>query len=177
VRWERIAGGTVGIAIEASVFLLPFSSAISVYGNSTDTLYNIFRFFYSSMGFITSIPFGSLTLIAVFYLIGTIILIVAGVLGASQLVSGTLGLAGVSLTAVGSVLTPGYTPYAISFGIAFPLILGLSVAQLGVWLYLRRRRNPQPRVGPTQQLSKDAGSSIRSTALCHSFVAETRASN
>ncbi|MDA4127710.1 MAG: hypothetical protein OK452_11015 [Thaumarchaeota archaeon] len=141
MHWDRIGGGIVGIVIEASVFLLPYSSTISVYGTSTDTLYNIFRFFYSSLGAITSIPIGTLTLIAVFYLVGTILIILAGVLGTLQLLSGALGVIGISLTAIGSVLTPGYTPYTINFGIAFPLILALSLTQLGMWLYLRRKHN------------------------------------
>jgi hypothetical protein len=150
VRRERIAGGILGLAILASIFLLPFSSAISVYG-TTDTLYNTFRFFFSSIDYVASLPLGSLTLIAVLYLAGTVVLIIAGVLGTLQRLSGILGVIGVFLTAVGSELSPGYTPYTVSFGIGFVLILGLSLVQLGLWFYLRRRQNQPKKADQTVQ--------------------------
>jgi hypothetical protein len=154
VRWDRIAGAILGMAMLASVFLLPFSSVLSIFGSVPDTTYNIFRFFLDNYSSIQAMPIDSLSLTAYLYLAGTIIIVIAGVLGTFALPSGLLGLSGISLTAIADDLSPSYSPNPISYGVGFYLLFALGFGQLGVWFWWRsqhRQPTTQPRPVPKEE--------------------------
>jgi hypothetical protein len=138
VRRERIIGTAIGIAALASVFLLPFSSAISVLPGSQDTLYNIFHFFVENLGSVPNLANTMLELIAYLYVLGTILLLAAGVAGSFPLLSGSLGIAGIVMLTVSGVVSPQYTPPPVTYGLGFYLLWALSLAQLVVLLVAKR---------------------------------------
>jgi len=141
VRRERVIGAAIGIAVLVVVFLLPFSSAIAILPGSPDTLYNVFHFFVVNVGQVLNLSSSSLELIAFLYMIGTVMLLVEGVLGSFPLVSGLLGVFGMAMLTVSGVLSPQYTPYPVTYGTGFYLLWALSLAQLVVW-FVSKRASP-----------------------------------
>ncbi len=150
---ERIAGTIVGIVIIASIFLLPFSSAISAYGSVPDTLYNIFRFFVDNLDSVLSTPMGSLAVIAYIQLAGTLLLIAAGLVGAFSLGSGVLGIITMAVVTISGELSPSYTPFPVYYDAGFYLLWALSGAQLILAFLGRRTRHANARRKETVQTS------------------------
>jgi hypothetical protein len=139
VRIEKIVGGALGIVVLATVFLLPFSSTISVIPGSTNSLYSIFNFFASNLGSIPNIQNSSLELIAYLYLVGTILILAAGVVGSFPFFSGVLGIVGMAMMTVSGFFSSQYTPPPVAYGFGFYLLWALSLAQL-VMSFIGTRR-------------------------------------
>ena len=137
---EKLVGAIVGIAMLLTIFLVPFSSAISVLAGAQDTLYIIFHFFLENLGSIPNLPNTALELIAYFYFFGTILLIVGGVLGSYPLLSGGLELSGMVLLTVSEFFSPQYTPSTVVYGFGFYLLWGLSIAQTVQTVTIRRSK-------------------------------------
>ena len=140
MRLEKITGTIIGVAMLVTIFLLPFSSSISIISGSLDTLYGIFHFFASNLGAIPNVNNFSLELIAYFYLIGTALLLASGFTGSFPLVSGATGIVGIALLTVSGAFSRQYTPYALAYGIGFYLLWVLALAQLGTYLASRKAK-------------------------------------
>jgi len=138
VRLERVMGAAIGVAVLVLVFLVPFSSTIAVLPGSPDTLYNVFHFFVGNLGSVLNLASSTLELIAFLYILGTILLLVEGILGSFPLVSGMLGICGMAMMTVGGLASPQYTPYPVTYGPAFYLLWAFSLAQPVVWFVSRR---------------------------------------
>ena len=137
MRLDKLIGAIVGIGVLLTVFLAPFSSAISVIAGAQETLYAILRFFLGNLGSIPSLHSTSLELIAYFYLVGSVLLIVAGILGSFPLLSSGLGFTGLALVTITVVLSPRYSPSPVIYGFGFYLLWGLLVIQIVQFLFTR----------------------------------------
>jgi hypothetical protein len=140
VQLEKIVGASLGIVILVGIFLLPFSSAISVLAGSQNTLYAIFHFFLDNLGSILNVNNFSLELIAYLYLLGTILLLLSGILGTFVLVSGVLGISGMTMFSLSGVVSPQYTPTAVVYGVGFYLLWALCVIQIAQIIVIRFRK-------------------------------------
>jgi hypothetical protein len=142
MRLEKLVGAGLGVAMLFVIFLAPFSSAISVIAGSQETLYIIFHFFLDNFGSVSHLHSSSLELIAYFYFFGTILLLVAGILGSFPLVSGGLGLSGILILTASGLFSPQYTPSSVVYGFGYYLLWGLLVIQI-VQLVVARRSKIQ----------------------------------
>ncbi len=140
VQLEKIVGASLGVVILVAIFLLPFSSAISVLAGSQNTLYATFHFFLDNLGSIPNVNNLSLELIAYLYLLGTILLLLSGILGTFALVSGVLGISGMTMFTLSGVVSPQYTPAAVVYGVGFYLLWALLVIQIAQLIVIRWRK-------------------------------------
>src|SRR5579862_8291785 len=94
IRIEKLVGAMLGVVMLLTIFLAPFSSAISVLGGDQSTLFGIFQFFLVNFTTLSSLNNSALELIGYFYFFGAILIILAGVIGSFPLLSGSLGIGG-----------------------------------------------------------------------------------
>jgi hypothetical protein len=133
-------GAVVGIAILASIFLLPFSSSISIISGSLNTLYNTFNYFVSNLGSIPNVSNTSLELIAYLYLVGTVLLLASGLTGSFPFFSGVSGIVGMVMMTMSGTFSPQYTFYPLVYGLGFYLLWALPLAQLVMYAVSKRTK-------------------------------------
>jgi hypothetical protein len=143
IRVEKIVGGILGVGMLITIFLAPFSSAISVLDGAQSTLYGIFQFFLVNFSSLSSLNNTALELIGYFYFFGAILIILAGVIGSLPLLSGSLGTGGMALVAASGLFSPQYTPYPVIYGIGFFILWSLSIFILVQLFVLRWIKNRQ----------------------------------
>lgn len=127
----RILGIILGLAILATVFLVPFGSA-------GKTLYGIVSPWFSDLGYVQS-TFGAADLTYVYIIIvAFILLVIAGVVGIFPLGTGVLGVVGMAMVTVDPSLVP--TSLGVGMGAGFYVIWVLSIASLGASFWHRKKK-------------------------------------
>jgi hypothetical protein len=126
MRYVRVEGFIIGLAILASVFLLPFTFR----GARPLTLYEVFETLTSFLSDIQRLTLQYMMLnylfIAVF-----VLLVIAGLVGALPMASGAIGVAGMASISIAVYVVGAETVWGIGYYVLWAL--SLSTLVYSIW--------------------------------------------
>ena len=132
----RKLGIVLGLAILASVFLLPF-------GTGSDTLYGMVSPLISDLGDIQASGDGAAIAYSYIFVIAFMLLVIGGLVGLFPLGTGVLGVVGMAMITVAGWLIYPNGSHPLSMGIGFLVIWALSIASLGASFWHREKKEKE----------------------------------
>jgi hypothetical protein len=144
VNRGQALGGVLGLAILACIFVLPFSNIAEGPAGPTDTLYAIFYLFVTTFANVQAIGLAAIINLSYVYIVATILLFIAGIVGVYSLVSAILELVGMGMATIGPFfIFTSYTFGSTTFGIGFWMLWAIGVLLLFA-AYWGRRAGARP---------------------------------
>ncbi len=126
-------GIALGLVILASVFLLPFGTAM-------DSLYGLVGPSISDLGSVQNSGDAAHMTYTYVLVVAFILLVIAGLVGIFPLGTGVLGVVGMAIISVAPYLVYPNGPVKLDPGIGFYVIWAASIASLGASFWHRKKK-------------------------------------